>query len=260
MNKPSEPRSPVPSLTRALRVLDALTEDPVERNLSELSRELQIPSASLWRILKVLVDQGYVIFDKKRRTYRLGFKLMYMGNLLLNGSRFRSQGREYLRRLADRTGETAELDVRIRDQLVLIDQVTSPHAVYLYSHVGSAMPFFHATAPGKIYLAHTEPDKRRSVMRKLGFPRLTPRTIQDLDALEKELETVRALGYAVDREEMREGVGRVAAPVLDPSGAVIACLAVACPAFRLNDPEKRAAFGLAVKDVAQEMTENGAGV
>jgi len=260
MNKPSEPKSPVPSLTRALRVLDALTEDPVERSLSELSRELRIPSASLWRILKVLVDQAYIIFDKKRRTYRLGFKLMYMGNLMLNGSRFRSQGREYLRKLADRTGETAELDVRIRDQLVLIDQVTSPHAVYLYSHVGSAMPFFHATAPGKVYLAHTEPDKLRSVMGKLGFPRLTPRTIQDLDALEKELKTVRSDGYAIDREEMREGVGRVAAPVFDASGAISACLAVACPAFRLNDPKKREAYGCAVKEIAQEMTENGSGV
>lgn len=67
-------------------MLDALTKDPVERGLSELSRDLEIPSASLWGILRVLVDQPYVILDKKRRTYRLGFKLMYMSNLLLKAS------------------------------------------------------------------------------------------------------------------------------------------------------------------------------
>ena len=75
------------------------------------------------------------------------------------------------------------------------------------------MPYFHATAPGKVYLAHMDKHKVRKVMKKLGFPRLTPHTIQDIVQLEKEIAKVKMDGYAVDIEEMREGVGRVAAPL-----------------------------------------------
>ena len=257
MDTESSKKSPVPALTRALGVLDALIEDPYELTLSELSERLHIPSASLWRIMKVLTDHEVVIFDKKRHTYRLGFKLMVMGNLLLSGSRFRSQGREYLKKLAELTGETAELDLRIRDQLVLIDQVAGPSPVTLYSHVGSAMPYFHATAPGKVYLAHVDREKRRQVMKKIGFPKLTDHTIQDMDRLELELQRFRKDGYAVDLEEMREDVGRVAAPVYDGEGRIMACLAIACPAFKLTDRSQQEAYGRQVKAVASEMSREG---
>jgi IclR family acetate operon transcriptional repressor len=181
---------------------------------------------------------------------------MYMGNALFTGAHFRSQAREHLKKLAEATGETAELDVRIRDQLVLIDQVTGPSAVYLYSHPGSAIPYFHATAPGKIYLAHLEKEKVRNIMKNLGFPKLTPHTIQDLDQLEKEIEKVKIDGYAVDIEEMREGVGRVAAPVYDESNGIMACIAIVCPAFKLKEQNKTYEYGQCVKRIASDISEH----
>ena len=185
---------------------------------------------------------------------------MVIGNGLLSGSHFRSQARDYLKKLANETGETAEYDVRIRDQLVLIDQVIGHNAVYLYSHPGSVMPYFHATGPGKIYLAYTEKEKVRRVLEKLGLPKLTSHTIQNLGQLEKELEKVKIDGYAVDIEEMREGVGRVAAPVFDKSNKIIACLAIACPAFRLKEHDKGYEYGQRVKEIAFEMTEENVAI
>jgi len=254
ISKLKKSSSRVPAVSRALKVLEALARDPYEKSLSELSAELGIPAASLWRILKVLTESQYTIFDRRRHTYRLGFKFMYMGSPLLAGAHYRSEGREYLRRLVEATGETAELDVRIRDQLVLIDQVSGANAVYLYSHPGSAMPYFHATAPGKIYFAHMGKEKLLKAVNKLGLPRLTPHTIQDIGQLEKEIEKIRIDGYAVDIEEMREGVARVAAPVHDLEDRVVACLAIACPAFRMNDPNTRYRYGTVVKQIAGEMT------
>ncbi|MBW1680377.1 MAG: IclR family transcriptional regulator [Deltaproteobacteria bacterium] len=243
-----------PALERGLMVMEALAEDPYEMGLQELVDALNIPMASLWRIMKVLEARGYVIFDRKRHTYRLGFRFMYMGSIVLGGSHFRSNARVYLRRLSEATGETSELDVRIRDQLVLMDQVTGPNAVYLYSHPGSAMPYFHATAPGKVYLAHMNAEKMRLVLARLGLARLTPKTIQSMEDLEKELERVRASGFAVDVEEMREGVARVAAPVFDGDGRVSACIALACPAFRIREEGREETYGAWVKRIAAEMS------
>lgn len=244
----------VPALSRGLSVLEALTRDPYEMTLAELSQQLHIPTASLWRIVKVLTEREYLIFDKRRHTYRLGFKLMSMGNLLFAGSHFRSEARDHLKRLAEMTGETTELDVRVRDQLVLLEQVTGPDAIYLYSHPGSAMPYFHATAPGKVYLAQLDPQRVRRILKKLGLPRLTSHTIQDMEQLEKELERVQRDGFAVDVEEMREGVGRVASAVLDRSGRIMACLAVVCPAFRLRESGRKENYARCVKEVAQEIS------
>ena len=254
-----EAKQLAPALTRGLTVIEALSQDPYEMNMSELSEVLDIPKASLWRILTVLTEREYVILDKKRHTYRIGFKLMYMGSALFAGSHFKSKVRDYLKRLAHETGETTELDVRVRDQLVVVDQVTGPSAVYLYSHTGSAMPYFHATAPGKVYLAHMKRSRMRSAMKKLGLPRLTPHTIQDIEQLEKEIEKIMIDGYAVDVEEMREGVGRVAAPVYDESNRIKGCLAIVCPAFRLNEQNNKYEYGRSVKRVATELSRNFGG-
>jgi len=247
-------RSLAPSMLRGLRVLELLARDPFELNLQELSHQLNIPRTSLWRILKILTDEEYVIFDRRRRAYRLGFKFLYMGSVLLSGSHFRSQNRDLLKKLAEKTGETAEIDMRVRNQLVIVEQVPGHNAVSSYSYPGSVMPYFHATAPGKVYLAHIDKAKLRRVMRKIGFPKLTQYTIQNLSELEKEIEKVKIDGYAVDSEEMREGLGRVAAPIFNPSKQIVACVAIVCPPFRLNDRNKRSEYGHSVKETAEQMT------
>ncbi len=235
-------------------VLQALAQDPYELSLAEMARTLQIPPASLWRILTVLTAHNFVAYDRNRHTYRLGFQFMYLGNVVLEGSHFRSEARDFLRKLADATGETAELDVRIRDQLVLIDQVAGRNAVRLYSRPGGVTPYFHATAPGKVYLAHLPQEKLARVMGKIGLPRLTRFTIDDLGVLERELDRVRQLGYAGDVEEMREGVGRVAAAVFDRKGRIAGCLVIACPAFRIREASTLEKYGRLVKRIAAEMS------
>jgi DNA-binding IclR family transcriptional regulator len=249
---PTKP--PSTSLQRGLKVFEVLTRDPYEMNLQELSTQLKVPRTSLWRILKTLTQEEYVIFDKTRRTYRLGFKFMYMGSVLLTGSHFRSQGRDLLKKLAEKTGETAEIDMRVRNQLVIVEQVPGPNAVYSYSYPGSVMPYFHATAPGKVYLAHIEKAKLQRVISKIGLPKLTKHTIQNILDLENEIEKVKIDGFAVDIEEMREGVGRIAAPIYNGSKQVVACVAIVCPHFRLNDRNKISEYGSCVREIAEQMT------
>lgn len=241
----------VPGLERGLSVLELLSEKPYEMGFREIKEKLGIPPSSLWRILKVLVERGYVLMDPKRRTYRLGFKLASMGNFLLENSQLKSLVFEDLRRLSDITMETVELDIRVKDQLVLVEQVIGPEGLFMYSHPGSAMPYFHATAPGKVYLSELPLEKLKAVMEKMGFPKLTPYTIDSFEKLALELEKVKLNGYAVDIDEMREGVGRVAAAVYDKEGKIMACIAVVCPSFRLKDPERLDRYGRAVKEVAQ---------
>jgi DNA-binding IclR family transcriptional regulator len=179
-----------------------------------------------------------------------------MGNILMNGFGYRSLAREYLKRLSEESGETTELDVRIRDQLVLIDMVEGAEAVRLYSHPGSVIPYFHATAPGKVYLAHMEKERLRRGVQKLGLPRLTIHTIHDLEQLEKEIDDVKLRGYAYDFEELREGVCRISVPIYDRENKVLGCFTIACPSFRLDkNGSRKDDLGLLLKKIAFEFSK-----
>jgi len=253
----------VPALDRGLRVLELMAQEESELSLKSISERLVIPVPSLWRILSVLREKGYVIFDREQKTYRLGFKFLYLGNVLLNRMGFRSQARGYLKRMVEVSGETAELSARVKDQLVLIDEMEGPEAVRLFSRIGSAYPYFHATAPGKVYLAHMTREKLRRVMDRMGLPKITECTITDFEDLEKELNEFKKKGYAVDREEMRVGVCRIAAPVYDHKGVISACLGVAGPSFRITTDNSEK-IGKWAKKLARQLSlelkdQSGAG-
>ena len=248
-----------PALARGLEVLEALTRDPYGMTLSELSVQLGIPSASLWRISRVLTEKGYVAFDDHKKTYRLGLKLMTMGNALFSNGHLRTLAREDLKKLAEETGETVELHTRIHDQLFILDHVSGPGEVYLSSRTGTVIQFLHATAPGKIYLAHLDRKNVKAVLDKIGLPKLTRNTIDTKERLEKELEQITVNGYAVDLEEMGEGVSRVAAPVYGREKEIKACVAVVCPAHRLRRKKRKDIFCEMVKSAAAEMTQKYGG-
>ncbi len=240
-------------MARGLKILEILAGADAELPFSSLKQESKIPAPSLWRLLHVLRDNGYVIYDPERHTYRLGYKFLYMGNILLDRMGSRSEARNHLRKLVGLTGETAEFSGRLRDELVLLDQEESPQAVRLFSRIGSTYPYFHATAPGKVYLAQMPAEKLESVIERIGLPSITEFTVTDFDALEKELRKIRAQGYAIDNQEMRLEVFRVAAPVFDGSGRIVGCLGVAGPSFRL-DRDKAKSMARDVKTVAGELT------
>jgi IclR family KDG regulon transcriptional repressor len=243
----------VPALARGLSVLELLAKEESELTLRSISERLGIPTPSLWRILCVLRNNGYVLLDPDKKTYRLGFKFLYLGNILLNEMGFRSEARAYLKQLVDLTGETAELSARVKDQLILIDQVEGPEAIRLFSRIGSSYPYFHATAPGKVYLSHLPSKKLKGVMDRMGLPRITEFTISSLEDLQQELKKVRTKGYAFDHQEMRVGVSRVAAPVYGKRGDVVACLGVAGPSFRITT-ETRERIGKWTKELAQQLS------
>jgi DNA-binding IclR family transcriptional regulator len=243
-----------PALTRGLKILEVLAGADSELSFSSLKQELEIPAPSLWRLLHVLRDSGYVLYDPERHTYRLGYKFLYMGNILLDRLGFRSEARSYLRKLVDLTGETAEFSGRLKDELVLLDQEESHQALRLYSRIGGTYPYFHATAPGKVYLARMSEGRLKSVIERIGLPSITEFTVTDFEVLKEELNQVRAQGYASDYQEMRLGVFRIAAPVFDGNGSIAGCLGVAGPFYRLDD-EKADVIAEYTKQMANKMTQ-----
>ena len=219
----------VPALDRAIDIVELLAASPGPVAFSEILATLRIPRASLARILGVLRRRGLVDKLERDGRYRLGVRLLYLGHRFKAKIDLRSAAWPAMERLSKTIEETVELSTLDRDQLVLIEQIEGRNELRLFSRVGGAYPYFHATAPGKIYLAHMDPERRRARLGKIGMPAITTFTLTEAAALEREVETILERGYALEDQELRLGVIRVASPIYDHEGALAGCLSVAAP-------------------------------
>jgi DNA-binding IclR family transcriptional regulator len=243
----------VPALERALDVIDLIASHEHDLSFSEILNSLPIPRPSLVRILRILIDRGLITKTGGKGLYRLGMKLIYLGNRLENKLKLKSIAVPFMQGLALKTGKTIELSTLDKDQLILIDQIEGNEGVRLFSRIGSAYPYFHALAAGKIYLAHMVKEKRKDVLQKIGLPMVTQYTITDTDRLEAELSDVIKDGYAFEDQELREGVRRVVAPIYDCHGDLAGCIGIASPIFSF-EIENRKYFGDTVKEAAKKIS------
>jgi DNA-binding IclR family transcriptional regulator len=147
-----------------------------------------------------------------------------------------------LERLSEKLGETINLAILAGDEVLYLDRVESSWPLRMDFKPGSRVPI-HATANGKLLLAHAEPAARARLMRILRLTPVTARTITERARLEAQLGEIRRQGYSEDDEEFLAGVCCLAVPIRDRRGHVIAGLAVSAPSARFNLDRARAHLG-----------------
>jgi DNA-binding IclR family transcriptional regulator len=131
-------------------------------------------------------------------------------------------------------GETINLSVRHDDEVVYIERTSGSNSMMRVVQIIGARAPLHITAVGKIFLSEDGPEKSAEYARRTGLPRYTDNTLTDADALSKELEKVRRLGYAYDNEEAEKGVSCIGAGIYNDDGGLVAGLSVSAPSDRLN--------------------------
>jgi DNA-binding IclR family transcriptional regulator len=183
------------------------------------------------RLLATLVEGGLVEHVHESGRYRLGVRLMHLGNIVLSRLDLRQIARPHLHALVDATGETATLSAPGERNAITVDFVQSTSSVQGVAQVGRPS-IAHATATGKVLLA-------------FGLPTLppgpltayTPRTITQRATLAVEVDTVRARGYAVNFGEREEDLHAIAAPVWGSRGELAAIVGVQGPSGRFTAHE-----------------------
>lgn len=221
--------SGVRSLARAFDLLEHLADAGGALTLSELADVSGLPAPTIYRLMRTLVNQGYVRQEPSRR-YALGPRLIRLGD---TASRMLgSWARPWLSQLVDEIGETANLALLDGDRIVYVAQVPSRHSMRMFTEVGRSFPP-HCTGVGKALLAQLPPDVVAGIVARTGMPAHTPRTITDPDELAVQLAGIRERGYAVDDGEQELGVRCVAVPV--PDSATPTGLSVSGPEARLTD-------------------------
>jgi DNA-binding IclR family transcriptional regulator len=221
-------------IDRVLGVLEILAGEGAALTLVELSKRLGLPKSTTLRLLMVLESHRFVEKDARSGVYRLGLKLFELGSKVMAQLNLSDRAKPHLARLVFTTGETAYFCVLDGGEALSLERVESSRAVRVPSTVGWRAPA-HCTAVGKALLALLPEAELTALVRGRKLYAYTRNTITTLTQLRDELETVRERGYAVDNEEMEEGLKCIAAPVRGHAGKGVASLGILSPAFRLPD-------------------------
>jgi DNA-binding IclR family transcriptional regulator len=167
-------------------------------------------------------------------TYRLGIRLLELGNLVKSRISVRQEALSHMQTLHEELGETVNLSVRHEDEVVYIERTSNSSAMMRVVQIVGARAPLHVTAVGKIFLAADGPERSADYARRSGLPRLTDNTLTDPEALGVELEKIRRQGYAFDNEEAEKGVSCIGAGIYNDEAKLVAGLSVSAPSDRLN--------------------------
>jgi DNA-binding IclR family transcriptional regulator len=224
-------RSNVRSVERALEILGCFDQMHPERGISEIAKAVGLHKATTYRIVSTLLSHGYLERAEDGQRYRLGMALARLGFIALRRTDVRREAMPIMTDLAARLNETCDLSVYNQGEAYFLEVVQGSRALTVAAAVGRSLPV-HATASGKVLLAHL-PDAEAAAALEGPLVAHTHRTITDSDELRRQLDVVRAQGFAFDDEELELGVRAVSAPVHDQEGSVIAALCITCPTSRL---------------------------
>jgi DNA-binding IclR family transcriptional regulator len=216
----------VRAVERTLALLESLADAGSDgAGLSILARAADLSEPTALRYLATLSRSDVVEHDPRTNGYRLGPGLLVLWERGFGDVNPRRVGTSLMRELHASYGETVNLATFWNGRVILIDAIEGVHALKRGARVGQE-DRLHSTGLGKAILAHLPEAERRSLLREKGQPRITEHTITTLPELERELEEVRARGYAIDQEEDVPGLRCVAAPIFDRHGHVSHALSI----------------------------------
>lgn len=236
----TRPVSPLPSqpsvqvIERMFHLLDVLAahEEPV--SLKDISEQTGLHPSTAHRILNDLAV-GRFVDRPEAGTYRLGMRLLELGNLVKDRLSVREVALGPMRELHKLIQQPVNLSVRQGDEIVYIERAYSERSgMQVVRAIGGRAPL-HLTSVGKLFLAQDDAQKLKAYASRTGLVGNTRNSITQLPALERELQQCRRHGVARDNEELELGVRCIAAGIYDDQKKLVAGLSISAPTDRIDE-------------------------
>ena len=234
-NESSVPSTPtVQVIERMFALMDVLASRKESISLKEISEKTGLHPSTTHRLLNDLAI-GRFVDRSQPGSYRLGMRLLELGNLVKNRLNVRDAALVPMRRLHKLIQQPVNLSMRQGDEIIYIERAFSERSgMQVVRAIGGRAPL-HLTSVGKLFLATDDPQRVRAYATRTGLSGHTKNSLTDLSALERELSKVQQYGYAQDNEELELGVRCMAAGIYDDQSTLVAGLSISSPAGRLED-------------------------
>ncbi len=220
------------SIARVLEIIEAVSRAEWPLSPADIAEQLDIPKPSAHRLLSQLERDGYLQTNMRGRLVP-GDRMHSIALGVLYSSRFKTLRQAILKRLTDEIGETCGIAIPNGTEMIYYDRVQTDWPLQVHLPINSHTPSW-CTASGKLYLSSLPKRRCQQIINKLPLRQYARNTLVDVDALEAELEKIRATELGTDSEEFVDGMVACAVPVKDSDGKLFACLFTHAPLIRTN--------------------------
>lgn len=221
-------------IERMFTLIDVLASREDAITLKEISEKTGLHPSTAHRILNDLT-LGRFVDRPEAGSYRLGMRLLELGNLVKGRLNVRDAAMEPMKVLHKLIQQPVNLSVRQGDEIVYVERAYSERSgMQVVRAIGGRAPL-HLTSVGKLFLAQDDPLRVRGYATRTGLAGHTRNSITQLPVLERELSRVKQSGVARDNEELELGVRCIAAGIYDDQGKLLAGLSISAPADRMDD-------------------------
>lgn len=245
-------RYSITAIEKALDVIEALAEHK-SLNLIEMSKILEQPKSSLYRIITTLENRNYITRNDGDGKYCLSYKMLFITMNLMENNSLRNAATPIMNELVEKYGDTVNLGVLSDVSVIYVEIIEGTYSLRMSETVGSRSPF-HATAIGKAITAHLPLEEVNNMIETQGLTQVTPNTVQDYDIFINELNQTKQQGYSLDDEEVVLAARCIAAPIFDLSGKVVAAISLSGASQRFSD-EKIPKIANDVKNAADRISK-----
>jgi DNA-binding IclR family transcriptional regulator len=231
----SVPATPtVQVIERMFSLMDVLASREEAISLKEISEKTGLHPSTAHRILNDLATGRFV--DRPHPgTYRLGMRLLELGNMVKSRLNVRDAALIPMRELHKLIQQPVNLSLRQGDEIVYIERAYSERSgMQVVRAIGGRAPL-HLTSVGKLFLAADDSQRVRAYAMRTGLNGQTKNSLTQVTSLEHELNKVRLNGFALDNEELELGVRCMAAGIYDDQEKLVAGLSISAPAGRLDE-------------------------
>jgi DNA-binding IclR family transcriptional regulator len=226
-------RHSIQVLERMMRLVDALAEANQPAALRHLAAATQLHPSTAHRILNVMVAE-HIAERVEPGAYRLGMRLLELGNLVKSRISVREVALPPMRALHEATGETVNLSIRQGDEIVYVERAAGNRSLMRVVQLDGARAPLHITAAGKLFLLDEGANAIAAYAKRTGLKSYTRNSLGTVGALRRELDAAAKSGSARDDEEAEIGVRCVAAAIRDDSRKMVAGLSISAPAERMQ--------------------------
>jgi DNA-binding IclR family transcriptional regulator len=220
----------VRSVERAIDILTSFTMENPTLTVPEISQKTGLTKSTVFRLLASLESKGMVEKNPYTHEYRLGIRLLSLGNVVQSSLELIDVAKPIMKSLSEKTHETVNINIVHGTNRVCVDRIDGNQALRKVSEVGKLLPL-HAGASGKLLLAFSDPEIITHVLKvQREFMEES-----ELNKLKLELFDIREKGYASSFNERLEGTASISAPIRDYTGTVIAGITISGPLVRFTE-------------------------
>lgn len=253
MNQKKNPNT-VAVIEKALTIISFLERTKEGVGLTEIARQTNINKTTCYRILQTLMLDNIVEYGSVEGTYRLGFRLLELGNIVKRRIDVREIALPYLKELTNNTDDTTYLCILNNDASLCVERIEGIYVQVLLLNIGDVWPLYVGAAP-RAMLAFLDDKKIDEILATPDEKNITVHSEIKHNDYWSLIKDIRKKGYSVSYEDVIKGVSSIGAPIFDHKGRITASVSISTTSQKLP-PSKETKIAEQVLHTANQISKS----